>query len=289
MNVREVAARISSLNYNRRVGFTCFDVGCSEKILAKLASMNVLRLIDRIGGVGYYDVLDYKRLLSIVDSVGRLEIPKGLFDVIEGYEDVKRLIILTLKSEKPTHVLMVGPPGTAKTLFMTECQRIPGARYHLGSRSSKAGLTSLLLDEKPRILLIDEIDKMSPKDTSVLLSVMETGIVSETLFKRIREEKIDVRVIAACNSDRKLDKALISRFTVVRFQEYTPEEFARVAYRVLTVREGVKPELAMYIAESLKNITRDVRTAVHIGRRCRSRGEVDWMISRFYLDKVRVF
>jgi len=292
LDVGEAARKILRLKYPRSVGFTVLDVGCSLKILEKLRREGALKLIRRVGEIRYYDVADASKLSSIASgegfSGGYVDVPRDLFSVIEGYDDVKRLLWLTIKAEKPVHVLMTGPPGTAKTMFMLELSRIHGATYVLGSRSSKAGLSSLLIEKMPRILLIDEIDKMNYKDTSVLLSLMETGIVSETLFGRVREERLDTRVIAACNVERKLDRALISRFTVVRFSEYSPEEFVRVATRVLAEREGLSPELARYIAESLKNITRDVRAAIQVGRRCRSRSDVDWMISKFYVGRVRL-
>jgi Holliday junction DNA helicase RuvB len=293
VDVKEAAERILRLKYPRGVGFTVLDVGCSLKILERLRRMGALRLVYRVGGIRYYDVASPAKLSSIASSSGGgsggcMDAPRDLFSVIEGYDDVKRLLWLTLKAEKPVHVLMTGPPGCAKTMFMLELNRLHGAVYVLGSRSSKAGLSSLLIEKMPRILLIDEIDKMNYKDTSVLLSLMETGIVSETLFGRVREERLDTRVIAACNVERKLDRALISRFTVVRFSEYSPEEFVRVAARVLAEREGLSLELARYIAESLKNITRDVRAAIQVGRRCRSRSDVDWMINKFYVGRVRL-
>jgi Holliday junction DNA helicase RuvB len=41
-----------------------------------------------------------------------------LFDGIIGYNDVKRLFNLSFSSEKPVHILLVGPPASAKTFFM---------------------------------------------------------------------------------------------------------------------------------------------------------------------------
>ena len=47
-----------------------------------------------------------------------------LFSNIVGYNDIKKLFRMSLSSEKPVHVLLVGPPASAKTLFMLECIKL---------------------------------------------------------------------------------------------------------------------------------------------------------------------
>jgi hypothetical protein len=42
-----------------------------------------------------------------------------IFDSIVGYDGIKRTFVRSLTSEEPVHVLLVGPPGQAKTLFLT--------------------------------------------------------------------------------------------------------------------------------------------------------------------------
>ena len=41
-----------------------------------------------------------------------------LFDSIVGYEGIKRSFLRSLNSKEPVHILLVGPPGQAKTLFL---------------------------------------------------------------------------------------------------------------------------------------------------------------------------
>ena len=41
--------------------------------------------------------------------------PEPLFDSIVGYDDVKKLFQMSLSSDKPVHILLVGPPASAKT------------------------------------------------------------------------------------------------------------------------------------------------------------------------------
>jgi Holliday junction DNA helicase RuvB len=207
----------------------------------------------------------------------RLEVPENLFSPILGYDDVKELIKKSLEGEKPTGFLLVGPVATAKSLFLEELNRIRGSSYHLGSTATKAGLTQFLLEAKPKILLIDEFDKMKREDYAALLSLMESGKVVETKFGRRSEEYMNVWVFASCNNLRGIPPENISRFRpyVFHFREYTVEEFKKVVKMFLVERESVDPNLANYIAEKVSAYTRDVRAARGLARLCRNKEDVD--------------
>jgi ATP-dependent Lon protease len=41
-----------------------------------------------------------------------------MFDKIIGYDGIKRTFARSLDSKEPIHILLVGPPGQAKTLFL---------------------------------------------------------------------------------------------------------------------------------------------------------------------------
>ena len=41
-----------------------------------------------------------------------------VFDRIVGYDGIKRTFVRCLVSNEPVHILLVGPPGQAKTLFL---------------------------------------------------------------------------------------------------------------------------------------------------------------------------
>jgi Holliday junction DNA helicase RuvB len=204
-----------------------------------------------------------------------LEVPTDLFDVIVGFEDIKTVIKKSLKADKPVHVLLVGPPSTAKSLFLMELSRFPHSRYAIGGRSSKAGMSRFLIETRPRFLLIDEIEKMQMKDYSVLISLMETGVISELLAGRTQTVKLKTWVFATANDQSKLPPELRSRFIRFNLDEYTSEQFREVAVKTLIKREGLSSYLAEYIAEKLMFKTRDVREAVRIGRLCKSERQVD--------------
>src|SRR5919201_4556020 len=127
-----------------------------------------------------------------------------LFEDIIGYDDIKELFARALSSDKPIHILLCGPPASAKSLFMHQLMKLNESYFTLGSHSTKSGMIDALFEKRPRYLIVDEIDKMSMKDQTVLLSLMESGIISETKYKRTREIRLNASVFATANSTKKL-------------------------------------------------------------------------------------
>ena len=93
-----------------------------------------------------------------------------------------------------------------------------------GGNATKAGIIDYLF----KYLLLDEIDKMSPRDQIFLLNLMETGIVSETKYGRTREAKINTSVYATCNDSAKSSRPLQSRFFIVELEPYTYDNFMKL-------------------------------------------------------------
>ena len=110
------------------------------------------------------------------------------FESITGNDDIKRIINKAILSEQPVHVLLLGRPGCAKTMFLMEMmRRLKNSYLIVGSNTTKAGLVNQLFEKQPKYLLIDELDKMSSNDQVSLLHLMETGIISETKVKKTRQ------------------------------------------------------------------------------------------------------
>jgi Holliday junction DNA helicase RuvB len=216
-----------------------------------------------------------KERMSLTATLDReMEIPGDLFSTIAGYEEIKAFLKRVLKAER-FHVLLVGPPASAKTVFLLELGRLPGSFYCLGSATTKAGIAEILYEQRPRILLADEIDKFENKDIAILLSLAETGIVRETKVSKQREVRLNTNIFAAANSAKGMPKELLSRFRVLYLPQYTREEFIDASTKVLVERERVDLDLASYIAQMAWQVSRDVREAVRIGKICQSREEVD--------------
>lgn len=273
-----------------RLGWSNFDVHAPRKDVDKLIYADIVEVTFRSSKHIHFKLMDREAVKEAVSRYEKftaeiapeeetVEIPLDLFSIIVGYDDIKAAIQKSLTSEKPVPCLLVGPVATAKSLFLEELNRLRGSSYHLGSSSTKAGVTQFLLAMRPVILLLDELDKMSREDYASLLSLMESGKVVETKYGRRSEEYMKVWVFAACNKTKGIPPENLSRFPFqFHFREYTPEEYVEVVVRTLTEREYVDPDLAKYIADQLVRYTKDVRKAVGIGRVCTSTEEVDELI-----------
>jgi len=196
------------------------------------------------------------------------EIPDNLFATIAGYDDIKGLFRRALRTTR-FHIALIGPPASAKTLFLLELARLPSSTYCLGSSTTKAGLTEVLQTQRPRHLMVDEVDKIANADLAVLLSLMETGIVRETKVSKMRDVTLNTSVFAAANTDN-LAPELRSRFRVLYLPPYGEKEFKGAVTK--TLGGG---DLAEYIAERSWETTRDVREAIRMGKICASKQEVD--------------
>jgi len=265
-------------------GFCWHDVGALGSELASLVRRGYLRVTYSSRSSTLYRLTEkaYK-FLELLEKTEKNEKEKeevrlnidDLFKPIVGYDDVKELIKRSLQSDKPVHVLLVGLPGTAKTLFLLEIEKLPGAYRIIGSGATKVGLGEALLEVKPRYLIIDEIDKMKREDLSILLSLMEEGRIKIDKHGVHIDEELKCWVFASANYLHKLPQELISRFLVLNFKEYSEDEFIKVAKNVLVMREGVDEELAEYIAKKVVKFSRDVRDAIKIARLSKTKEDVD--------------
>jgi Holliday junction DNA helicase RuvB len=198
----------------------------------------------------------------------RVILSPEIFDDIIGHEEIKELIKASLVASRPVHILLVGPPALAKSLFLWDIERCFGekALWLVGSATSKAGLWDLVAEKEPEVILIDELDKMGAVDIAGLLSLMEGGKLSRAKVGRRLESEVEPKVIAAANSTLRLSPELLSRFAVRKVHPYSQEEFRQVVKGVLVRREGLEPEAAEEIAKGLDGKTQDVRDAVRVAR-----------------------
>jgi Holliday junction DNA helicase RuvB len=203
-----------------------------------------------------------------------------LFNNIVGYNDVKKLFRMSLSSEKPVHVLLVGPPASAKTLFMLECIKLERSFFTLGSHSTKSGMIDYLFKDRPRYLIVDEIEHMPMKDQTALLSLMETGIIAETKYQKTRNTQMKTWVFATSNGTERMLTPLLSRFIVLHFKQYRYENFREIAVHILA-QEGISCEIASACADAvwLKMKSKDIRDCIKIGRLAKMKEDVDWIAS----------
>ena len=125
---------------------------------------------------------------------------KRLFDDIYGYDNIKRLFRTALNTIHPTFILLSGPPVSAKILFLQSLIKLQDSYFIDCSNATKSGMIDYIFDHRPKYLLLDELDKLSRKDQTFLLNLMETGIVSETKHRKTRSMEIKTSVFATSNN-----------------------------------------------------------------------------------------
>jgi len=202
------------------------------------------------------------------------------FDEIVGHNDIKQIFVKAILSKRPVHLLLVGSPGSAKTMFLTEIMRDNKTSYFVvGSNTTKAGLVNQFFERRPKFLLIDELEKMSITDQASLLDLMETGIISETKINKTRQMKLTSWVFATANSCKKIIEPLLSRFAILEMPEYTFEEFTEIVLTRLR-KENVDECTAIVIAEKVWNEldSRDIRDVIKVARLASNVQEIDFVI-----------
>jgi replication-associated recombination protein RarA len=216
---------------------------------------------------------------------------KPFFEDVIGYNDIKKLIRMSINAYEPVHILLSGPPASSKTLFM-KClmMKLQNSYFTDGGNSTKAGMLDYIFEKKPKYLLIDEIDKMSAKDQTFLLNLMETGIISETKYEKTRAEEVKTWVFATSNNISNIIPALKSRFFVIELEPYTYEQFYEITVRLLTNQHKVKEEIARATADAVWNRIKsaDIRDCVRVARMAKSIEDVNFIVDSFLKYKVSI-
>ena len=211
------------------------------------------------------------------------ELGEDIFDDVIGYEDVKWILRRGITTNDITNFLLVGPPGSAKTVFLLCIRKLDDAVFVPAADSSSAGFLEAMFEHKPKYVLLDEVDDMNSDNQKSLSSYMETGIVKETKYDKSREMEINAKTFGSANSTSPIQDHILDRFTVLQFDKYNRDEFVEVCVHMLPDKEDVTEDEAQKIAELLwdKEKTADVRKAIAIARL--SRGDPERVID--VLDK----
>lgn len=258
------------------LGWQWFDVHAHHQQLLKMVEARLVDVTLKTNRATHFRVRNpevVREALSALTEEAYAEVEEGaipddLFANIVGHDKVKELMRLAITSEKPVHVLLSGPPASAKTLFLLELRRLPRSYYAIASSLSAPGVTDVLFNYQPKYLLLDEIDRLRGDHIGQLNSLMATGILSETKVRKTRSVQLDTRVFAAGIRIHLLPEDLLSRFIRLHFHPYTEGEFTEVAVTI-TEREGAERSIGHQIAHAIwqtHGIQSDVRQCVSIAR-----------------------
>jgi Holliday junction DNA helicase RuvB len=255
------------------IGWSWQDVATWPAIINRLIIKKLVRVaISTNSGTGYH-VTEEGKLAAIAEIHPVHTEPERiddttLFSGIVGYDNIKELMKTSLALDKPVHILLYGPPAIAKSMFLWEIERVYGSKClpFIGSATSHAGMWDMLVERHPRILLIDELEKMNITDTAGLLSLMEYGRVIRAKVGRSMDVKITAWVFATANRITSIPPELLSRFAKQELKEYSDQEFIIVVKNVLQKNEELDENSAALIAEKLVGKTHDIRDAVRVAR-----------------------
>jgi MoxR-like ATPase len=166
------------------------------------------------------------------------------------------------------------------------------AYFTIGAHSTKAGMLNYLFEKRPRFLLIDEIEHMPAKDQAVLLSLMQSQIISETKYGKTRQTQLRCSAFATSNSIKKMLDPLLSRFVVINVEKYSYEEFKEIAMKVLE-RENVEDEnLAMTIIDEVwQNTGEDytnIRDVIKIARLAHNMHDVKLITRTMFVTRKKL-
>ncbi len=201
----------------------------------------------------------------------------GLFQWIVGYDDIKYWIRKAISRPKPVHIALDGPPATAKSAFLLDLSRVPGARFATGTKMTNTGLYEILAYEHPKILCIDEFEKLATDAYNTIYTLCADGFIQKDQHGVHERIELDTRVFASVNDWGKVPEAIRSRFKHWELNEYDEEEYKRIVERMLPAVEGTDEALAAYIAEITAKFTRDIREAIRYARMCDTKEEVDML------------
>ena len=277
--MRDVIEKILQLaenpkfEYNKTLGFEAWQLNTDNKTLMELVKLGILEISLKTNKSTFYRIKDIekaKRFIEVYNT--KIDTSKPLFASIIGYEEQKEILKRVLESEKPMHVLLVGSPATAKTLFLLELTKIPNSIY-LTPYITYSGLFSYL-DLEPKLILIDQLDNLKYPDVyRLLIDICEYGIATKTSYNEKIVKTIKTKIIATANTVKRIPQALLSRFLILQFKKYSEEEFINISKQLLKdypLSEDVKD----YIIEKCKN-SLDVRNVLKLANICKSREDVD--------------
>jgi replication-associated recombination protein RarA len=187
------------------------------------------------------------------------------FDKIQDYDDLKEIVKRALTTDDAYNLLFCGPPASAKTLFLQaiiEISKEEGIYFDCTNTTNR--ILDVLEQERPKVICLDELEKMSRQFQEKLLNFLESGHVKVDQVRRQYDFNIErAKVFATCNDINRLSKPLQSRFRKLYLKRYSEEQFIHVAEKVLP---KLSASVARYVGASVYRQGGDIRDCLSIGR-----------------------
>jgi len=185
------------------------------------------------------------------------------FGKIAGYSDVKDIFKRALATDESINLLLVGPPASAKTMFLQGVMDIMGDdAVYFDATNTTNRVLDVLEQKRPKIICIDELEKMPTNFQNKLLNFLESGHVKVDQKKVQYDFTIKgVKCFGAANNPKKISPPLMSRFgKPLYLPKYTKEQFLSVSEKVLEI------EVGRFIGEQVYAKGGDIREVINIGK-----------------------
>jgi Holliday junction resolvasome RuvABC ATP-dependent DNA helicase subunit len=186
------------------------------------------------------------------------------FHNISGYDDIKDIVIRALDAEENYNLLFIGPPASSKTLFLMGIQEIRKDAVYFDGSNTTSRILDILEQERPKIILLDEVDKMGRVFQEQLLNFLESGHIKVDQMKRRYDFTIkNAKVFGSANDLNKLSAPLRSRFRRLHLPKYTRDQFLEIAVKVCP---KLSQETASMIGEEVWKSQGDIRDIISISK-----------------------
>jgi len=168
-------------------------------------------------------------------------------------------MIRAIDAEENYNLLLVGPPASSKTLFLQGILEIEDGVYFDATNTTNR-ILDVLEEKRPKIICIDELDKMSRPFQNQLLNFLESGHVKVDQQKRRYDFTIkSAKVFASANDINRLSKPLASRFRKLFLSKYSESQFLDISEKVLP---KLSPSIARYIGKRIWDSQGDIRDVI---------------------------
>jgi replication-associated recombination protein RarA len=185
-----------------------------------------------------------------------------------------------LISKESVHCVLVGPPASGKTLFLLSIlKNMKDVFFIDATNASGPGIVDkLFASPQTKIILIDEIEKMTKRDQNMLLNLLETGMLVSTKVRKTQEMEFrGIKLFATSNEIEQLSKPLRSRLMEFHLPEYDFDEFGEIVVRLAADRyqwgREIADEIAFVVWHEMG--TKDVRDALQLMKLVSSIDEVE--------------
>jgi replication-associated recombination protein RarA len=218
---------------------------------------------------------------------------ESVFNEVYGYSDLKCLLAKMVLSDASVHAVLVGPPASGKTMFLLGIQQNMRNVFFIdATNASGPGIVEKLFSRPDtKIILIDEIEKMSTMDQNMLLNLLETQTLISTKVRKTAEMRFDgIKLFATRNDIDALSKPLRSRLIELHLPEYDFDEFQNIVIRLASERHGLDREIGEKIAfvvwHDMK--TKDIRDALQLSKLITNIDDVEFLANTLQKYKRKI-